>query len=698
MKRLEFGITLQNRYKIEKLIGKGGMGEVYLAVDHRLGHRIALKRTTVGDDATFARAFEREAQILAKVRHAVLPKVSDHFSENDEQYLVMEYISGEDLSKRLKSQKKPFPLNWVLFWADQLLDALNYIHTYSPPIIHRDIKPQNLKLTADNRIVLLDFGLSKNTLDQTKVTTSGSLVGYTPHYAPMEQIRGTGTDARSDIYSLSATLYQLMTGKVPQDALTRADILLAGSPDPLKPPSDIVDEVSTSLSDVILRGMELSQEKRYKTARIMQKALRKSFNQLQESMSADTIAFNVSEKEPEEEDFKTEVMSGLGNVVEAEPLLDVEELTSIEETPSVGLPIPVVLDDQLPKEEEEFSGDKTEVMDVAQFRDAVDGKSESPVEEEVAEPEEGDLTGMKTEVFTGEIIQGLDDSATSSEEDISGYQETVDSETSDASDEVPAEDFETSDDISEAESFEPDATVPLISLEGNDDESEAEAVDEEAVEDSPDDIGFVDEDNEEAPIVEDSQQESFEAEEDGRDEEETDEEDSLAVPPPEKSSTGKYLAILGGVGVLLLVLLGGAFGIGWYATNGNFGFNGEVATPSPTPEPTVETTPEPEVTPDDLDKDNSNTETDDSGNSNTEEDDSTNTNTNVNAEEDSSPSSTPTQSNPRATPRRTPTTKGKATPKKTPRVRRTPRKTPRKTPKRTPKKTPRKKKDPGILQ
>lgn len=277
MKPLAPNTLLQNRYKIVNMIGKGGMGEVYLAVDQRLGSAIALKRTTVGGDKVLAEAFEREARTLANLRHNVLPKVSDHFFEETEQYLVMEHISGEDLSERLKESREPFPLNWVMFWADQLLEALTYLHTNDPPIIHRDIKPQNLKLSDDNQIVLLDFGLSKNSIEQTRITTSGSIVGYTPHYAPMEQIRGTGTNARSDLYSLSATLYQLLTGIVPPDALTRADALLSGLDDPLKPISDLRSEVPKSICDVILQGMEVTLDRRPKTAREMQKSLRRAF-------------------------------------------------------------------------------------------------------------------------------------------------------------------------------------------------------------------------------------------------------------------------------------------------------------------------------------------------------------------------------------------------------------------------------------
>ncbi len=301
MKALAQNTLIQNRYLVVHLIGKGGMGEVYLAVDQRLGSAVALKRTFFAGDEILASAFEREARTLARMRHAVLPKVSDHFGEGDEQYLVMEHIAGDDLCKRLEIAQKPFPVSWVMFWADQLLDALSYLHSHEPPIIHRDIKPQNLKLTDENHIILLDFGLSKITTGQTHISSSGStgsVVGYTPHYAPMEQIRGVGTNPRSDIYSLSATLYQLMTNVVPPDALSRADAMLNGSADPIEPPHMLNPEIPTTVSAVILAGMEVSQEKRFNHAREMQKALRRSFTQMQEAMSAQTVAFNIGDVLP----------------------------------------------------------------------------------------------------------------------------------------------------------------------------------------------------------------------------------------------------------------------------------------------------------------------------------------------------------------------------------------------------------------
>ncbi len=280
MKPLAPNTMIQNRYLIVQSIGKGGMGDVYLAVDQRLGSAVALKRTFFSDDGALGAAFEREARILARLRHPVLPKVIDHFAENNDQFLVMEHISGDDMSKRLENSNKSFPLTWVMFWADQLLDALSYLHTHEPPIIHRDIKPQNLKLTDENHIVLLDFGLSKD-FDSSKPgdgMNSASVAGYSPHFAAMEQIRGTGTDGRSDIYSLSATLYQLMTNEIPCDALTRADALLGGKGDPIVPLNKINPEIPEAVSNVILKGIALRQEERFPTAAEMQRTLRRAYN------------------------------------------------------------------------------------------------------------------------------------------------------------------------------------------------------------------------------------------------------------------------------------------------------------------------------------------------------------------------------------------------------------------------------------
>src|SRR5215475_3212056 len=193
---------LQGRYRIVRQLGQGGMGAVYEAIDQRLDTTVALKETLFTDEK-LRKQFEREARLLARLHHQALPRVSDHFNEGDGQFLVMQYIAGEDLAAMLAARNGPFSQDDVLRWADQLCDALDYLHTQDPQI---------LKLTARGQVVLLDFGLAKGSAGQlTAVTTSASIFGYTPNYAPLEQVQGLGTDARSDIYSLGATLFHLAT-------------------------------------------------------------------------------------------------------------------------------------------------------------------------------------------------------------------------------------------------------------------------------------------------------------------------------------------------------------------------------------------------------------------------------------------------------------------------------------------------------
>ncbi len=265
--------VLQGRYRIVRQLGQGGMGAVYEAIDQRLDTTVALKETLFADER-LRKQFEREARLLARLHHPALPRVSDHFSEDDGQFLVMQFIPGDDLSEMMTRKRGPFPANQVLTWADQLLDALDYLHTQDPQIVHRDIKPQNLKLTSRGQIILLDFGLAKGQAGEiSRVTTSASIFGYTPNYAPLEQIQGLGTDSRSDLYSLAATLYHLMTGVKPPDALTRAAALVNGQPDPLLKASEANSEISPDLDEVLAKAMAQNREQRYATAADMRRAL-----------------------------------------------------------------------------------------------------------------------------------------------------------------------------------------------------------------------------------------------------------------------------------------------------------------------------------------------------------------------------------------------------------------------------------------
>ncbi|HEU4874903.1 MAG TPA: protein kinase [Pyrinomonadaceae bacterium] len=265
---------LQGRYRIVRQLGQGGMGAVYESIDQRLDTTVALKETLFAEER-LRKQFEREARLLARLHHPALPRVSDHFSEGDGQFLVMQFIQGDDLSEMMTRKRAPFPANQVLTWADQLLDALDYLHTQDPQIVHRDIKPQNLKLTSRGQIILLDFGLAKGQAGEiSRVTTAASIFGYTPNYAPLEQIQGLGTDTRSDLYSLGATIYHLMTGTKPPDALSRAAALVNGQPDPLLKPSEANVAIAPALDQVLMKAMAQNREQRYATAADMRNALR----------------------------------------------------------------------------------------------------------------------------------------------------------------------------------------------------------------------------------------------------------------------------------------------------------------------------------------------------------------------------------------------------------------------------------------
>ena len=275
---IETGTVLQQRYRIDKQIGQGGMGAVYVATDERFGSTVAIKETLFMDDS-FRKAIEREARLLNSLKHSALPRVSDHFEENNGQFLVMEFIPGEDVAAMLEGSAGPFPVDRVLKWADELLDALDYLHNQDMPVIHRDIKPQNLKVNSRGEIILLDFGLAKgNPTDASHQTAAKSIFGYSRSYASIEQIQGTGTDPRSDLYSLAATLYHLLTKVAPEDALTRAMAVLAQKPDPLAAANSINPAVPRGVAGVLQKALALNASDRPASASEMRQMFRESEN------------------------------------------------------------------------------------------------------------------------------------------------------------------------------------------------------------------------------------------------------------------------------------------------------------------------------------------------------------------------------------------------------------------------------------
>ncbi|MBA3440063.1 MAG: serine/threonine protein kinase [Pyrinomonadaceae bacterium] len=275
---------LQNRYRLIQELGRGGMGAVYEATDQRLKRRVALKESRVKTD-DLKRAFEREARLLANLNHPLIPRVIDHFSEGDGQYLVMDFLPGDDLGKMLRKRKRPFTVAQVLYWANDLLDVLEYLHTNVPPIIHKDIKPANLKLNQKGKAVLLDFGLAKGSAGEM-VTVAGDITvpGYSLHYAPLEQIQGSTTTPRSDLYALAATLYHLLTGNHPLDALTRAAAFFNNEKDPLPPILEITPKAPARLASVLMQALRLKPAERPASASAMRASLQSGTNEHQPAM------------------------------------------------------------------------------------------------------------------------------------------------------------------------------------------------------------------------------------------------------------------------------------------------------------------------------------------------------------------------------------------------------------------------------
>jgi Tol biopolymer transport system component len=262
---LEINSILHNRYRILETLGKGGMGAVYHAVDESLGVHVAVKENLIEDEEAI-RQFRREATILANLRHQNLPRVTDHFViEGQGQYLVMDFVEGEDLKQRMKRLGK-LPEQDVILMGTAICDALIYLHNLTPPVVHRDIKPGNIKITPTGQVFLVDFGLAK-VVQGSQQTTTGAR-GLTPGYSPPEQYGSARTDARSDIYSLSATLYAALTGSPPEDGLSVAINQAA-----LTKVRDRNPKSSRPLGTVIEKGLEVQAEDRYQTALAFKQSL-----------------------------------------------------------------------------------------------------------------------------------------------------------------------------------------------------------------------------------------------------------------------------------------------------------------------------------------------------------------------------------------------------------------------------------------
>jgi serine/threonine protein kinase len=262
---LERGTLLNERYRVVEILGQGGMGSVYRAIDENLGVEVALKENLFTTEE-YARQFRREAIILATLRHPNLTRVTDHFViEGQGQYLVMDYIEGDDLRQRM-DRVGILPEQEVVIIGAAVCDALRYLEGSDPPIVHRDIKPGNVKITSNGHIYLVDFGLAK-LIQKGQATTTGARA-MTPGYSPPEQYGTARTDHRSDLFSLGATLYAALTGAIPEDALARAMDQTKLTPIRRHNP-----RISKRMAAVIEKSLAIRPDDRYQSANDFKQAL-----------------------------------------------------------------------------------------------------------------------------------------------------------------------------------------------------------------------------------------------------------------------------------------------------------------------------------------------------------------------------------------------------------------------------------------
>lgn len=265
------GQMLKNRYRIETLLGQGGMGAVYRAHDTSLDIPVALKEN-LDTSPEAQKQFEREAKILANLSHPNLPRVTDYFVVPGQgQYLVMDYIEGEDL-QTIVNRRGPLAEAQALTWILQVCDALAYLHNQPSPIIHRDIKPANIKIRPDGHAILVDFGIAK--IYHPHLSTTIGAKAVTPGYSPPEQYGAGTTDPRSDVYSIGATLYHLLTGQKPPESLQRMVSNAA-----LTQPRQLNPQINPATEQTILKAIDVITDRRFQRVDELRNALAQSLAQ-----------------------------------------------------------------------------------------------------------------------------------------------------------------------------------------------------------------------------------------------------------------------------------------------------------------------------------------------------------------------------------------------------------------------------------
>ncbi len=270
------GRSLNNRYRIEEIIGQGGMSAVYKATDPNLGRVVAVKliHPHLSDNLDFVRRFEEEAKAVAQLRHPNIIQVYDFDHEGEVYYIVLEFVPGETLQarlNRLRTSGRNMPLKEVMQYAINLCDAADYAHQRN--MIHRDIKPANLMLNVSGEAILMDFGIAK-IIGGTQHTATGAVIG-TARYMSPEQIKGERIDERSDIYSIGITLFEMLSGRPPFEADSAMTLMMMHLHDPLPNLRNIRPDLPADLIAVVEKALAKTPEERFPSAAALAAALRK---------------------------------------------------------------------------------------------------------------------------------------------------------------------------------------------------------------------------------------------------------------------------------------------------------------------------------------------------------------------------------------------------------------------------------------
>ena len=260
------GQLIDNRYKIIKSIGEGGMANVYLAFDTILEREVAVKilRGDLAEDEKFVRRFQREANSASSLKHPNIVEVYDVGEDDGKYFIVMEYINGKTLKSLIK-KRGVLTLEEVIDIMLQLTSAVSCAH--DSYIIHRDIKPQNVMILEDGRVKITDFGIAM-ALNNNELTQTNSVMGSV-HYLPPEQANGSGSTIKSDIYSLGILMFELLTGKLPFKGENAVEIAIKQMREPIPSVKSISPDIPQSVENVVLKACAKNPKNRYDTAREM---------------------------------------------------------------------------------------------------------------------------------------------------------------------------------------------------------------------------------------------------------------------------------------------------------------------------------------------------------------------------------------------------------------------------------------------